>query len=323
MNSIICLLAIGLDRIVGDPKWLPHPVILIGNWIAFLEKRLNSGNLRKLKGGITVLLTLLFTFSVVGSILYVSYTLHWLVGVFIEVLLIAIALAQKSLDKAAMIVYDALEAHDMEEARTKLGWIVGRDTQHLDEPEIVRGVVETVSENTSDGVTAPLFYALCFGATGAWMYKAINTLDSMIAYKNERYNSFGFVAAKLDDIANYFPSRLTGLFILLFTKNEIGRPFVERWRKWRQDAKKHPSPNSGYLEAATAYQLGIRLGGYNSYGGKQSFRKYMGEPLVAMNREHILLTVRHMYIVTIYFLILIGVIIFGITSAWSKLYRFI
>ncbi|WP_332649578.1 adenosylcobinamide-phosphate synthase CbiB [Lysinibacillus sp. 54212] len=323
MNSIICLLAIGLDRIVGDPKGLPHPVIWIGNWIAFLEKRLNRGVNRRLKGALTVLLTLFATLAVVGAVLFVSYKIHWAIGIAIEVLLIAIALAQKSLDQAAMVVYRALEANDMEEARTKLGWIVGRDTAHLEEPEVVRGVVETVSENTSDGVTAPLFYALLFGAIGAWIYKAINTLDSMVAYKNERYSQFGYIAAKLDDIANYIPSRLTGLLILLTTKNVKKLPLAERWNKWKRDAKKHPSPNSGYLEAATAYQLGIRLGGNNSYGGKQSFRAFMGEPLVVMNREHIKLTVRHMYTVTIYFLLLIGGIIFGITCAWSKCIGFI
>lgn len=323
MNSIICLIAICLDRIVGDPKGLPHPVVWIGNFIAFLEKRLNKGNFRKSKGAITVLLTLLVTFTVVGSICIISYKIHWLVGVSIEVILIAIALAQKSLDEAAMVVYHALEANDIDEARTKLGWIVGRDTAHLDEPEIVRGVVETVSENTSDGVTAPLFYALCFGATGAWVYKSINTLDSMIAYKNERYSHFGFVAAKLDDVANFIPSRLTGIFILLFTKSEMKLSLANRWRKWRKDAKKHPSPNSGYLEAATAYQLGIQLGGFNCYGGKQSFRSYMGEPFVVMNRNHIVITVQHMYKVTIYFYLLIGGIIFGITSAWGKCSGFI
>lgn len=177
-------------------------------------------------------------------------------------------------------------------------------------------MIETVSENTSDGITAPLFYALCFGATGAWCYKAINTLDSMIGYKNERYGDFGYFAAKLDDIANFIPSRISGLLIVLLTKNYTNISLRKRLKYWWFDAKKHPSPNSGYLEAASAYQLGIRLGGYNRYEQVESFRAYMGKQLFIMERVHINRAIKQMQRCTYGFLIL-GGMFYAITSIWS------
>lgn len=173
----------------------------------FFEKKWNhgSGSRRRINGLLTVFLTISITTGSVFLIVFLAIKIHLLLWLVVEIFLICLALAQKSLKEAAMLVYDSLKANDLPEARKYLSRIVGRETNHLDEPEIVRGVVETVSENTSDGVTAPLMYALCFGATGAWCYKAINTPDSMIGYKNERYADFGFAAAKLDDVANYLP----------------------------------------------------------------------------------------------------------------------
>ncbi|MER2108298.1 MAG: adenosylcobinamide-phosphate synthase CbiB [Solibacillus sp.] len=316
ITYLICVLAVFLDRLVGDPKKWTHPVIYIGCVITFLEKRLNVGRFRKLKGLMTVILVVGGTGIIVFAVVQLALKLHFVIWIIVEVALISLALAQKSLQQAAERVATALEKQDFAEARDKLSWIVGRDTTHLDEPEIVRGVIETVSENTSDGVTAPLFYALLFGATGAWCYKAINTLDSMIAYKNERYMDFGYAAAKLDDVANYIPSRITGFIILMGTTNEMGQNFRARFKHWLIDAKKHPSPNSGYLEAATAWQLGIRLGGYNRYGQVESFRAYMGEPFNVMKKVHIEKAVAHMYACTLYFLGL-GGIIYAVTCAWG------
>ena len=317
IQFIIGIGAVFIDRLVGDPKRMTHPVVLIGRFIAFLEKHWNKGGGRKRKGLYLVAATVSTTALTVGSIVWLSYTVHWALGVVVEMVLISLALAQKSLDEAAMLVYKALDSNDLETAREKLGWIVGRDTAHLGEGEIVRGVVETVSENTSDGVTAPLFYGLLFGATGAWVYKAINTLDSMIAYKNERYEDFGYAAAKLDDVANFIPSRITGFLLITCTKSLCRQPFTRRFTAWRSDAKKHPSPNSGYLEAATAIQLGIRLGGENTYGGKKSFRAYMGRPIFEMERRHIVKSIQHMYAVTIYFLIIEGGMILAVSSTWG------
>lgn len=314
MNILICSLAALIDAIFGDPKrW--HPVVWIGKVIGFLESRFNKGRFRKLKGAFTALATVFVTGAVVLLLVLMAKQIHIAAWFAVEVLFISLALAQRSLKEAALVVRNALEHDDLPEAREKLSWIVGRDTAELEEPEIVRGVIETVSENTSDGVTAPLFYALLFGATGAWCYKAINTLDSMIAYRNERYEQFGFVAAKLDDVANFVPSRLTGLFILIGTKTRFGQSLAFRMKRWVVDARKHPSPNSGFLEAATAWQLGIRLGGFNRYGARQSFRAYMGEPLEEMNRQHIEMAIRHMYACTVYLLVL-GGILYGISEAW-------
>lgn len=317
MNIIICLVALLIDRVFGDPQKWTHPVIYIGRLIAKLEQKLNNGLHRKWKGFICVFVVLMTTAVFVGGMVWLSYSIHFFVGIFIEIALISLALAQKSLQHAAMLVYNALNENDLQEAREKLGWIVGRDTAHLQEPEIVRGVVETVSENTSDGVTAPLFYALLFGATGAWVYKAINTLDSMIGYKNARYGQFGFFAAKIDDIVNFIPSRITGFLILCFTKQVGQQSFTKRFKNWLVDAAKHPSPNSGYLEAATAIQLGIQLGGENQYGGIKSFRALMGTPNFVLNRQHILNAIQQMYIATLSFYLLIGGIYIAITIAWG------
>lgn len=305
-----------MDLILGEPKKMTHPVIYIGRFISFLDKVLNKGSYLRFKGFITVSLTVFLTTFITFAIVFIAFKIHFLVWVVVEVSLIGLALAQKSLKEAAMIVYDALNNNDIDQAREKLGWIVGRDTAHLDEPEIVRGVVETVSENTSDGVTAPLLYALCFGATGAWCYKAINTLDSMIGYKNERYGRFGYTAAKLDDLANLIPSRMTGFILLISTKKYSNKSFVFRLKNWLKDAKQHPSPNSGYLEAATAWQLGIRLGGYNRYSGIESFRAYMGEPYFTMQKQHIKRAIKQMYICT-WWLLLIGGIFYVIAFTWG------
>lgn len=316
MYFVICVIAVLIDRIVGDPKKWTHPVVYIGNLISFFESKWNHGGKRRIKGLLTVFLTVSITTGTVFLIVILAMKVHFMLWLAVEIFLISLALAQKSLKEAAMLVYDSLKADDLPEARKYLSWIVGRDTNHLDESEIVRGVIETVSENTSDGVTAPLMYALCFGATGAWCYKAINTLDSMIGYKNESYADFGYAAAKLDDIMNFVPSRISGWFLILFTKCEMKQPLKYRFKTWLKDAQKHPSPNSGYMEAATAVQLGIRLGGFNRYGGVESFRAYMGAPNETMQKIHIKKAIQHMYVCT-WCVVVTGGILYAIACAWS------
>lgn len=298
---IACIIGLVFDLVVGDPPKLPHPVRWVGKLIQSQTELWNKGKMRKTRGTIMALAVVGTTMFVVTAILLVSYNVSFLFGIIVEGLLIGIGLAQRSLKEAAMAVYEPLVKGDLAEARVKLSWIVGRDTEKLDEDEIVRGVVETVSENTSDGVTAPLFYAFLFGAVGLWGYKAVNTLDSMIGYKNETYKDFGMFAAKLDDVLNFVPSRLTGLLMVLGTKNETNVSLGGRLKRWLEDAKKHPSPNSGYLEAATAVQLGVQLGGKNTYQGIESFRATMGEKLVPLTREHIATAVIHMRVATLLF----------------------
>ena len=224
---------------------------------------------------------------IAGLLTYAAYQWHLVIGAFVETVLIAVALAQKSLRDAALDVATPLAKEDMDTARLKLSWIVGRDTDGLDESEITRGVVETVSENISDGITAPLFYAFLLGAPGIWLYKAVNTLDSMVGYKDDRYHQFGMASARADDVLNFIPARITGFLLLVLTPNESGISFHKRLSGWRSDAKRHPSPNSGYLEAATAWQLGVQLGGVNTYRGVVSHRPEFGPNLQTLQAIHI------------------------------------
>lgn len=294
-HIIACTLALVIDRLIGDPPNMPHPVRWIGQFITFQTEKLNNGKFIVWKGILLTTLTVGLVVMLVGLISYLTYELHWIAYIAIQTVLMAIGLAQKSLRQAAEDVYKPLVAGDLSQARTKLSWIVGRDTVNLDESEITRGVVETVSENTSDGVTAPLFYGFLFGATGLWMYKAINTLDSMVGYKNERFKQFGSCSARLDDVVNFIPSRMTGFLILIIATNTYKQQEYNRFKRWLQDAKKHPSPNSGYLEAASAIQMGIQLGGLNYYEGVASHRAEMGVPHIKLQATHIQEVINQMH----------------------------
>lgn len=304
------VLAIGIglliDRLIGDPPTWPHPVRWIGALINGLKSRLNVPQHAFRNGFVMLSIVLAIVAMATIAVVAVAYALHPAIGVLAEALLIASGLSQKSLKQAAEDVYTPLIQGDFTLARKKLSWIVGRDTETLGESEITRGVVETVSENTSDGITAPMFWALLFGAPGLWIYKAVNTCDSMVGYKNEEFHAFGFASAKFDDVLNYVPSRVTGLLIVLFTRNDSGMPLKKRLSIWLRDARKHPSPNSGWLEAATAVQLGIELGGENSYGGVRSIRAKMGEPLFRLEATHIRSAVNQMNIAAISFFALIA-----------------
>lgn len=303
MSAHIIALTLGLllDRLIGDPPNWPHPVRWIGSFISKLTRFLNKGRYRKAKGFLTLFIVVGVTLVTVFTLVFVAYTTHFILGIVVESMLCAIGFAQKSLRDAALAVYKPLLVGNFKEARTKLSWIVGRDAAKLSESEITRGVVETVSENTSDGITSPLFFAFLFGAPGLWVYKAVNTLDSMIGHKNKEFQDFGFASAKIDDLLNYIPSRLTGYIILTWTKNFSKNSFKSRFSGWWKDAKKHPSPNSGYLEAATAYQLGIQLGGTNTYKGIPSERARMGSPDNPLRAIHILQTIRQMHIAVFLF----------------------
>ena len=310
-------IAIGflLDRIIGDPKNWPHPVRWIGTLISKLTSVLNKGRTRVLKGvGILFIMIVIVT-TVVLVLVGISYQIHIGFGVAVEGILIAIGLAQKSLRDAALEVYEPLVVGDMDEARKKLSWIVGRDTAKLNESGIARGTIETVSENASDGITAPLFWAFLFGAPGLWLYKTVNTLDSMIGYKDDRYKEFGLFSARADDVLNFIPARITGFLILLTTPNEGGISLRKRFIGWGNDARRHPSPNSGYLEAATAWQLNIRLGGKSTYRGVVSKRPEIGPGGNEIQAKQIKSTITQMHIVSFVFWMLmtfIGVVTYAI-----------
>lgn len=302
VHFIAIAFALILDRLIGDPPNWPHPVKWIGTSIGNLTKVLNKGSVRTLKGAALWLLICGTVFILVLWIVSFAYRLHLAAGLLLETILLAVGLAQKSLKDAALSVYEPLEAGDLPAAREKLSWIVGRDTDRLQPADISRAAIETVSENTSDGVTAPLFWAFLLGAPGLWLYKAVNTLDSMVGYKDERYKDFGKVSAKMDDLFNFIPARITG-FLILFTSNEGGLPLRGRFRGWLRDARRHMSPNSGYLEAATAWQLAIQLGGDSTYRGVVSKRALLGPDRQA-DASHILSSIKQMQTVSILFWLL-------------------
>ncbi|RID85735.1 adenosylcobinamide-phosphate synthase CbiB [Mesobacillus zeae] len=280
-------IAVVIDLFIGDPPDWPHPVKAMGSLIAKLEKHWNRGQGKQAKG-IGMLISVMFAAG--GTALLVTlicYQIHPVAGILTESLLISTAIAQRSLKEAALTVYEPLNLGNMAGAREKLSYIVGRDTDKLEEPDIVRGTIETVAENTSDGITAPLFWALIGGAPAAIMYRAINTCDSMVGYKNEKYLEFGWASARMDDLVNYIPSRLTSFAMLLSSRPEH-MTVRQAWRTVFRDAKKHPSPNSGWGEAAVAALLGIQLGGVNYYNGVISNRATMGDPVVTMGKAHIL-----------------------------------
>lgn len=309
MIAHLAAIALGMliDRLVGDPPSWPHPVRWLGTLIARLSKRWNRPPHAFRNGFFLVALAAMLAFGTAFMLIQAAYAIHWSLGFLAEAVLIASGLAQKSLKDAAEEVYQPLVNQDWQKAREKLGWIVGRDTAQLDESEITRGVVETVSENTSDGVTAPLFWAFLLGAPGLWLYKAVNTCDSMVGYKNQEFERFGFASARLDDLLNFIPSRITGALILVVTKNKRSLPFRQRFVEWRRDAQKHPSPNSGWLEAATAVQLGIELGGMNTYKGIPSHRARMGTPVYRLEAAHIREAVGHMQAAASWFFILFAI----------------
>ncbi|MGJ7909778.1 adenosylcobinamide-phosphate synthase CbiB [Neobacillus sp. LXY-1] len=275
-----------VDLVIGDPPKWPHPVKWMGSLIAYLEKRWNNGYDKKTKGVLMLLFVLLTVFFVVILVTWMAYEIHPVFGIAVESIIISTTIAQKSLRNASLEVYQPLINGDLGEARTKLSYIVGRDTDELDEGEIARGAIETVAENTSDGVTAPLFWALIGGAPLAMVYRATNTCDSMVGYQNEKFQEFGWASAKWDDVMNWIPSRLTGLVMLLGNRPKILH-YRKAWSILFRDAKKHPSPNSGWGEAAVAVILGIQLGGINYYKGIVSNRAKMGEPLRPIVAEDI------------------------------------
>ncbi|WP_073091318.1 adenosylcobinamide-phosphate synthase CbiB [Selenomonas ruminantium] len=302
------ILAFLLDCIIGDPQSKWHPVVLMGKLISMLERLFYhpaDKDTRKFAwGAVLVLVVLWLVYAVAEGIMLLSYRIPWSWGsTAVGAIMLSFAISPKSLAKAGKELYGLLLAGDMTEARRKVGWIVGRDTDKLDEPEIARATVETIAENTTDGIIAPLFFFVLGGVPLAMAYRAANTMDSMIGYKNDKYLYFGRAAARLDDVLNYIPARITGV-LFIFAAWILGYDYKFAYRMMLRDAKKHPSPNGGYAEATVAGALHVRLGGYNSYFGQQHFRAYMGEPLETLGIKHIMGAIRLMYTATVMFIII-------------------
>ena len=309
---ITAILAFFIDAVMGDPRSKLHPVVLIGNLIAGIEGMLygkeDSDKKKLVLGGILVVLVLLFTFAVVNGIMNLVKMLDNIyVVTLIEAFFLSFTISPKSLAAAGKELYGYLVADDLDNARYKVGWIVGRDTEDLTPGEVSRATIETIAENTVDGIIAPLFYFAIGGVPLAFLYRAVNTMDSMVGYKNDRYIYFGRVAARADDVLGYIPARITGLLFVV-SAFILGYDGKKAWKILRRDASKHPSPNGGWAEATVAGALHIRLGGFNSYFGKVHFREYMGDPIEEIGFDHIMKTIRLMYTDTILFLIICHIV---------------
>lgn len=283
MNLLAIALGFCLDIILADPAWMPHPVVWMGRFITFAEKLLRKVFPKTPKGeraaGVFLVLTLLSVTGVIafGAIALANFVSPYL-SFALQVLWCWQVLAMKGLKQEAIAVYQKLAENDLPAARTAVARIVGRDTQSLSEEGVTKAAVETVAENFSDGVLAPLFYLFLGGAPLALLYKAINTMDSMVGYKNERYHFFGWAAAKLDDIANFIPSRIAAL-LWIIASGLAGQNAKNAWRIWRRDRRNHASPNSAQTESACAGALGVRLAGPASYFGQLVEKPYIGDAL--------------------------------------------
>ncbi len=293
MVSIACL----LDLIVGDPPMIPHPVTIIGKFIDRLERLLFSpGKILGIAGGAALALIVVGSvYALTAAFLWLLRDIHPVLALAVETWLLSTTIAAKGLAEAAKKVFIPLSNNDLETARKMVGHIVGRDTFNLDRHGVTRATVETVAENTVDGIIAPLFYAFIGGAPLAMAYKAVNTLDSMVGYKNERYLYFGRFSARLDDVINYIPARIGG-FLLLAASLIMGKNTFRAFKTLVRDSGKHPSPNSGIPEAVVAGSLGVRLGGMNFYQGKESFRQYIGEDINPLAPGHIKQAISMMYV---------------------------
>ena len=278
-TALEILAGVGLDILIGDPRWLPHPVRGFGWLAARLENLCRSIGLPPRIAGA---LFWLIAVSLAAAVIAVS--IAWLPRPWIVIYWIFAVLAIRDLELEAALVVRALRAQDLCDARRLVGRIVGRDTAGLDESEVVRATIETVAENLSDAIVAPLFYLAIAGPVGMGVYKAINTLDSMVGYRNSRYREFGWASARTDDLANLIPARLTAVLIwccALILRYDVRRSVTITLR----DARRQPSPNSGYPEAAVAGALGIRLGGLNYYGGVPSRKEFLGDPVRPLSAD--------------------------------------
>ena len=270
-----------LDKLFGDPVWLPHPVVLFGKTIALGEKHLNRGTHRRLKGGILAVLLILLTFLLTHWLMRFLFSLHPLAFYLMVVLGVFFGLAGTTLIREVRATFIALD-HSLAEGRRQVARIVGRDTSQLSAQEIRKAALETLAENLSDGVVAPLFWFILLGVPGMMTYKMINTLDSMIAYRTERYREFGTVAARIDDVANYLPARLTAFLMVMVA----GRPHLLRFVS--KYGNHHASPNSGYPESALAGILNCQFGGTHSYFGEVIEKPTIGyndRPLYSSDME--------------------------------------
>lgn len=316
--GFMLIVAFVLDLIFKDPKNIPHPVVYIGKLIKygeiFLRKIFRRGAVAEtIAGVILTIFVVVVSFLVPYIILSIFYSINMVLGIVVEIFMCYQILALGSLKEAAMKVYGELYTGNIEQAKEKLSHIVGRDTENMHEKDVIKATVESVSENTNDGVVAPLFFMIIGGASLGMLYKAVNTLDSMIGYKNKKYEYFGKVAARLDDVLNIIPARITG-FLYVAAAFLSGFNYKSAYKILLRDRWNHSSPNSGYPESAAAGALDIQLGGPASYFGEMVDKKYIGDDNKQPNMEDIPKVCMLMTIVSVLALILLILAKFAIIS---------
>lgn len=300
LYALDIVLAVIIDWIVGDPYGFPHPVIYIGKLISYLHKKgkslCKSNKGLKAFGGLIVLIVSATSFLIPFLLLYFTRNMiliHHILNIFI----LWTTIACKCLKNEAKKVYYELEKNDLKEARVKLSYIVGRETSELKEEEVVRADVETVAENSADGVIAPIFYAMVFGPYGAafaMMYKGINTMDSMLGYLTEKYKYIGFFPAKVDDVFNFIPARITGVLIALCAPIVRGN-IITSLKIMYRDRKNHKSPNCAYPEGAAAGAMRVQLGGTNTYFGEVIYKPTIGDKIRELSKDNIVECIKLMY----------------------------
>ncbi|MBN2333439.1 MAG: cobalamin biosynthesis protein CobD [Deltaproteobacteria bacterium] len=312
LSPFLLVLMVAADLLAGERALpFPHPVVLVGRLIETLEHHLypreKQPQLHRWMGVLLVLVVCVATFLATVVLLKTATFLSPLIGMIITVFIGYTTLASTGLARAAANVLRTLDLEGEQEARKALAMIVGRDTANLDRRQMLQAVVETVAENISDGIVAPLIYLIVGGVPLAMTYKAINTMDSMIGYRNERYACFGTAAARLDDLANFIPARLTGLLIVAAGWC-LGYEWRAGWRTMRRDHGVHHSPNSGYPEAAMAGILGIRLGGPSSYFGSLIDKASFGEAINEISGQQVQMAISILYGCTV-MMTMIGVVV--------------
>ncbi|ERI94461.1 cobalamin biosynthesis protein CobD [Clostridiales bacterium oral taxon 876 str. F0540] len=305
VNIIDIAAAVIIDLILGDPYWLPHPVIFIGRLIKFIENKARAAahNDKQLKyfGGAMVIIVTSICFLSTAAVLYAVWRIKPLFHI-INICVLWTTIAARCLRDESIKVYNALKNNDLILARKYTSYIVGRDTNGLDEKELIRAAVETVAENTSDGVIAPLFYSLIGGAPLAMMYKGVNTMDSMVGYMNEPYTHIGFFPAKTDDWFNFIPARITGI-IMCIASPLMKSSIIKSFKIMMRDRKNHKSPNCAYPEAAAAAILKVQLGGNNIYFGKLVEKPTMGDKVRELEREDIVYVNNIMFLTEFLFIV--------------------
>ena len=311
MYSLLAVvLGFGIDLIVGDPHSIPHPVIFIGKLISAMEKLVRKIFPKTIKGenfagGVLWLVVVAVSAAVPALLLWLCYGISVWLGLAIESVMCWQILATKSLKDESMKVYDALKTGDIEKSRYAVSMIVGRDTANLDDKAVARAAVETVAENTSDGIVAPLIFLAIGGAPLGFFYKAVNTMDSMLGYVEMPYKNIGLVPAKMDDVMNFIPARLSAL-IMLAAGWLLKLDVKNGWKIFQRDRFNHASPNSAQTESVCAGLLGLRLAGDAWYHGELHKKKYIGDALREIEYEDIPRSCRLLYVTAILSLILFG-----------------